>query len=164
MVARDRFAIEVRGDERVIVEHVFEPDVARVTVVALEEDVFRFRSWPDKIDNCEEGDAAPAAIEFAPGGDAMEIGDVFKLWELVEFFPRECLRMLDEPSHFEAPIAERNLRPDAEIENGEAGREVLAGRETILRTRGRLRFAAHFARPTFFALDQARVRFVHGKK
>ena len=64
-----------------------------------------FRFWPHEFDEGEKGDAAPAAIEFAPGGDAMEVGHVFELREGIELFPGECLRVLDQPADFEAPFA-----------------------------------------------------------
>ena len=166
MVARDGFVVELRGDKDVVVAHVFEADVAGVAVVAGEEDVLHLRFWPNEFDESKEGDAAPAAIELAPGGDAVEIAHVFELREGVELFPGECLRILNEAADFELPFLEWNIGFNPEIEDGKAGREVLPGRETVFfggicfcmswtcgstSLRG---FAAHLARPAFLALDQ----------
>src|SRR5207248_6997194 len=122
----------------------------------------------------EKGDTAPVAIEFAPGGDAMEIGDVFKLRESIEFFPGECLRIFHQPADFQAPIFQRDFWFDAEIENREALGEMLARRKAIagagsepdrrISERNRpTASAGHFSRPTFLSLDQARVRRGHGR-
>ena len=124
----------LRRDEDVVVHHVVEADVGGVAVVAGEEDVLRFRFRLDEFGEGEEGDAVPLHVEFAPGGDAVEIADVFELREGVEFFPREGLRMLDRAADFEAPFGERDLGFDPEIEDGKAGGEMLAGREAIRRS------------------------------
>src|SRR5882757_283995 len=94
----------------------------------------------------------------------MEIGDVFKLCESIEFFPGECLRIFHQPADFQAPIFQRNFRFDAEIENREPLGEMLAGWKTLSRTSEpdwRFFFGSHFARPALFALDQAWVRRRH---
>ena len=105
VIARDRFAVELGGDEDVVVTDIVVADVGGVAVVAGEKDVPHFRFWPNEFDEGEEGDAAPATIELAPGGDAVEVAHVFKLREGVELFPGECLRVLDETADFEAPFA-----------------------------------------------------------
>ena len=161
MVARDGFVVEFRGDKNVVVAHVLEADVAGVAVVAGEEDVFHLRFWPNEFDESKEGDAAPAAIELAPGGDAVEIAHVFELRKRVELFPGECLRILNEAADFKLPFLEWNVGFNPEIEDGKAGREMLPGRETIFFScfcfpsapQVPPRFAAHLARPAFLALD-----------
>ena len=87
---------------------------------------------PNKFSEGEEGDAGPADVELAPGGDAMEVAHVFELREGVEFLPGEGPWVLDQAADFQAPIARRNLRADAEIEHGKAGGEVLARREPVI--------------------------------
>jgi len=91
----------------------------------------------------------------------MEIGDVFELRESIEFFPGECLRIFHQPADFEAPIFQRDFWFNAEIENRKARGEMLARRKTLSRAKSepdrRFFFARHLARPTFLALDQARV-------
>ena len=98
----------------------------------------------------------------------MEIGDVFELRESIEFFPGECLRIFHQPADFEAPIFQRDFWFNAEIENRKARGEMLARRKTPSRAKSepdgrvsgpdrRFFFARHLARPTFLALDQARV-------
>ena len=61
----------------------------------------------------------------------MEIGDVFKLRESIEFLPGKCLRILHQSADFQAPIFQRDFRFDAEIENREALGEMLARRKTL---------------------------------
>src|SRR5205823_8447014 len=111
----------------------------------------------------------------------MKIGYVFKLRESIEFFPGEHLRVFHQPADFEAPIFQCDFWFDAEIENREALGEMLARRKAIAGARsepdgrisgldkrfceavGRFRFAGHFARPTFLAINQARVRRRHDR-
>ena len=118
---------------------------------------FRFRD----LGQGEESDAAPPAIELAPGGDAVEIAHVLELFEGVEFFPGKCPRVFYQPTYFQSPIGQCDLRFDAEIENGESLREMLARRESVRRARRRFRFSGHLARPTLLALDQGWVRRAH---
>ena len=96
----------------------------------------------------------------------MEIGDVFKLRESIEFFPGECLRIFHQPADFQAPIFQRDFRFDVEIENREALGEMLTGWKALSRAKsgpdGRFPFGSHFAGPAFLALDQAWVRRRHG--
>ena len=93
VIARNRFAIELRGHEHIVIERVFDSDIGGIAIVAAKENVthfwFRFHNFRQR----EKSDTAPVAIEFAPGGDAMEIGDVFELRESIEFLPGECLRV-----------------------------------------------------------------------
>ena len=105
VLARDRFAVELRRDQDVVVETIVEADIGGVAVVAGEKNMLHFRFRPNEIDEGEEGDALPAAIELAPGGDAVEIAHVFELREGVELFPGEGLRILDQAADFEAPFA-----------------------------------------------------------
>src|SRR5947208_4951434 len=101
----------------------------------------------------------------------MEIGDVFKLRERIEFFPGKCLRIFHQSADFQAPIFQRDFRFDAEIENREPLGEMLAWRKAFSRASEpdwrisgpdcRFFFGRHFARPTFLALDQAWVRRRH---
>ena len=76
-------------------------------------------------------DPAPATIELAPSSDAMEIGDVFKLRESIEFFPGKGLRVFHQSTDFDTPIFQRDLWFDAEIENREALRKMLARWKTV---------------------------------
>src|SRR5207253_10034220 len=88
----------------------------------------------------------------------MEIGDVFKLRESIEFFPGKCLRIFHRPADFQAPIFQRNFRFDAEIENRETLGEMLAGWKTLSRTSEpdwRFFLATNFAGPALLALNQA---------
>ncbi len=97
----------------------------------------------------------------------MEIRDVFKLRESIEFFPGECLRIFHQPADFQAPIFQRNFRFDAEIENREPLGEMLARRKAFSRASEpdwRFFFGRHFARPTFLALDQTGIRRCHDGK
>src|SRR5262249_13954050 len=161
MIARDGFAIELRGYQRVIIECIFDPHIAGVAVVAAEENVTHFRFRFHDFCQRKESDAAPATIEFAPSSDAVEIGDVFELREGVEFFPGEGFRVLDQTTDFKVPMSQRDFRFDPKIENGKALGEMLARRETVLGPRNagleiRLSgsdFGDHLAGPTFLALD-----------
>ena len=54
----DRFAVELRRDQDIVVETVGEADVGGIAVVAGEKDMLHFRFWPNEIDEGEEGDAA----------------------------------------------------------------------------------------------------------
>src|ERR1700686_5177941 len=128
VLSPDRLSIELRGDEDVVVHAIFQANIGAVAIVAGEEDVFHFRFRPDEFGESEESDAAPAAIELAPGRDAVEVAHVFELRKRVEFLPGEGARKLDETADFEAPVIEGDLRADAEIEDGESAGEVLAGR------------------------------------
>src|SRR5437764_3667148 len=171
VIARNRFAVELRRHERVVIERVFDSDITAIAIVAAKENVVHFRFRFHNFCQCEKGDTAPATIEFAPGRDAMEIGDVFKLRECIEFFPGECLRIFHQPADFQAPIFQRNFRFDAEIENREPLGEMLARRKAFSRASEpdrrisgpdwRFFFGSHFARPTFLALDHAWVRRRH---
>src|SRR5438067_5792046 len=94
----------------------------------------------------------------------MEIGDVFKLRERIEFFPGKCLRIFHQSADFQAPIFQRDFRFNAEIENREPLGEMLAWRKAFSRASEpdcRFFFVRHFARPAFLALDQAWVRRRH---
>ena len=93
VIARNRFAIELRGHEHIVIERVFDSDIGGIAIVAAKENVTHFRFRFHNFRQREKGDTAPVAIEFAPGGDAMEIGDVFELRESIEFLPGECLRI-----------------------------------------------------------------------
>ena len=163
MVARDRFAVELCRDQSVIIERIFESHISRVTIVTPEKNVTHFRFRFHDLGKGEESDPAPSAIKLAPGCDAVEIAYVFKLFERVEFFPGKRPRVFDEPAHFQSPICERDLGFDSEIENWKSLREMLAGRESSGRTRGRFRFSGHFTRPAFLTLDQSRVRRTHAE-
>src|ERR1017187_8864756 len=113
------------GDENVVVHAIFEPDVGAVTVIAREEDVSYFGLRFHDVGKSEERDAAPAAIEFAPGRDAVEIAHVLEPRQRVEFFPGEGFRMFDETADFEPPFFQRDVRANAEIEDRKSGSEVL---------------------------------------
>src|SRR5256886_15794239 len=93
----------------------------------------------------------------------MEIGDVFKLRERIEFFPGKCLRIFHQSADFQAPIFQRNFRFDAEIENREPLGEMLARRKAFSRASEpgwrisgpdwRVFFWGPFFWPTFLVLD-----------
>ena len=163
MIARDRFAVELCGHQRVIVERIFDPHIGGVAVVATEKNVTHFRFRFHNFRQCKESNPAPATIEFAPSGDAVEIGDVLELGEGVELLPGKRFRVLDRATDLEAPIGESDFRFDPEIEDGKALGEMLARREAISRARADRRtpggtfFRRHFACPTFLALDQRKV-------
>src|SRR5947207_158008 len=131
VIARNRFAIELRGHERIVIERVFDSDIGGIAIVTAKENMTYFRFRFHNFRQREKGDTAPVAIEFAPGGDAMEIGDVFELRESIEFFPGECLRIFHQPADFEAPIFQCDFWFDAEIEDWEALGEMLARRKTV---------------------------------
>ena len=67
--------------------------------------MFHFRLRSNEFGESEEGDAGPLDVEFAPGGDAVEIAHVFEVRQRVEFLPGEGLRVLDQTADLEAPIA-----------------------------------------------------------
>src|SRR5437660_7045870 len=104
----------------------------------------------------------------------MEIGDVFKLRESIEFLPGECLRILHQPADFQTPIFQRDFWFDAEIENREALGEMLARRKAVSRASEPdwrisepdwlLFFGGHFAGRAFLALGQGWVRRRDGYK
>ena len=106
VLAGERFAVVVRGDEDVVVHAIVEPHVRGVAVVAREEDVLRFGLWVHELGEREEGDAGPADVEFAPRRDAVKITDVFETRQRVEFFPAEGLRPFDGAGDLEAPVLE----------------------------------------------------------
>jgi hypothetical protein len=107
------------------------------------------------------------------------------LREGVEFFPGKCFRILYQPADFQTPIRQSDFRFDAEIENGKPLGEMLARRKAVGRAEsapasgsyeptarrdglvskpvGRFFLGRHFARPTFLALDQARIGRGHGR-
>src|SRR5205823_13364868 len=147
--------------------------------------VTHFRLRFHNFRQCKESNPAPATIEFAPSGDAVEIGDVLELRKSVELLPGKRLRGLDQATDLEAPIGESDFRFDPEIEDGKALGEMLARRETVgraARTGLKIRlsdsdrragrrlavassdFARHFARPTFLALDQTGIGRCHNAK
>src|SRR5205085_5932152 len=153
VLSRDGLAIELRGNEDVVVHAIFQTNIGAVAIVAGEEDVFHFRLRSNEFGEGEEGDAAPAAIELAPGSDAVEVAYVFELREGVELPPGEGARKLDEAADFEPPSGKIDLRTDAEVEDGKVAGEMLAGRQAFLGADVRLGFAAHLARPTFLGAD-----------
>lgn len=112
----------------------------------------------------EERDAAPAAIEFAPGRDAVEVAHALEPRQRVEFSPSECFRMFDETADFEPPFFQRDVRANAEIKDRKSGSDVLTERQPVLRAGGRLRFAAHLARPTFLPLDNVGISAANEEK
>src|SRR5207237_10763224 len=100
VVACNRFAVELRSHERTVVERVFDSDIGGIAIVAAKENVMHFRFRFHNFRQREKGDTAPVAIEFAPGGDAMEIGDVFELRESIRFVPAEWVWMLHSRAYF----------------------------------------------------------------
>jgi hypothetical protein len=185
VIARDGFAIEPCGHQRVIIERIFDPHIGAIAVVAAEENVTHFRFRFHDFRKREESDATPATIEFAPSRDAVEIGHVLELREGIEVLPGKRFRVLDQSTDLEAPIGQSDFRFDPEIEDGKALGEMLARRETIgraARTGLKIRlsgsdrpagrrlavvssdFARHFARPTFLALDQTGIGRCHNGK
>ena len=144
MIARDRFAVELGRHQRVIVERIFDPHIGSVAVVAAEENMTHFRFRFHHFRQRKKSDSAPATIEFAPSGDAVEIGDVLELREGVELLPGKRFRVLDQATDFEAPVGDSDFRFDSKIENGKALSKMLTWREAIRRARpgpdlGRLR-------------------------
>ena len=162
MLARNRLTVELCGDENVVVHTIFETNVGAVAVVACKEDVFYFGLWLHNLGEGEECDAAPAAIEFAPSRDAVEVAHVLEPWQRVEFFPSECFRILDETADFKSPFFQRDIWANAEIEDRKAGSDVLTWRQPVLRAGGRFRLAAHLACPTFLPLDDVGIGMGHG--
>src|SRR5438105_2210842 len=73
VIAHNRFAIELRGHEGVVVERIFDSDIGGIVIVAAKENVTHFRFRFYNFGQSEKSDTAPVAIEFAPGGDAMKI-------------------------------------------------------------------------------------------
>ena len=43
VIARNRFAVELRGHERVVIERVFDSDIGGIAILAAKEDVTHFR-------------------------------------------------------------------------------------------------------------------------
>ena len=43
VVARNRFAVELRGHERIVIERVFDSDIGGIAIVAAKENVAHFR-------------------------------------------------------------------------------------------------------------------------
>src|SRR4029077_7911250 len=76
MLAGKRFALKPRRNQNILVETIGEADVRRIAVVGGKEDVIHLWFWPNEIGDGEEGDTTPATVEFAPGGDAVEIAYV----------------------------------------------------------------------------------------
>ncbi len=105
MLARDRFAVELGRDQDVVVEAIGQAHVRAVAVVAGEKNMFHFGFWPNEIDEGKEGDARPAAVELAPGGDAVKIAHVCELGERVELLPGERLWLFHQAANFEPPFA-----------------------------------------------------------
>ncbi len=66
----------------------------------------------------------------------MEVADVLDLREGVERVPREVSRAGDEAVDFQAPIGVADRGLDAEVEDGKAVGELLAGREAVARRFG----------------------------
>ena len=131
VIARNRFTVELRRDHRIIVEGIFEPHISRVTIITPEKNVTRLGFGFYDVGQRKESDASPSAIELAPGSDAVEIAHIFELFERIELFPGERFRILHQPTDFQSPIGERDLRFDAEVENWKSLREMLAGREAL---------------------------------
>ena len=131
MVARDRFTVELRRDQRIIVKSIFESHISRVTIVTPEKNMTRLRFGFYDLGQRKESDAPPSAIEFAPGSDAVEIAHILELFKRIEFFPSKRLRVLHQSTHFQSPIGQRDLRFDPEIENWESVCQMLPGWEAI---------------------------------
>ncbi len=94
----------------------------------------------------------------------MEVAHVFKPREGVEFVPRERARVLDRATDFQAPVGQRNLGTDAEVEHWKSRREMLTGREPVFGTDGRFGFPGHLAGKALLALDKAGVRTAHARQ
>jgi hypothetical protein len=164
VLARNWLAVELCGDQNVVVHTIFQADVGAVAVVACKEDVFYFELRFHNLGEVEERDAAPAAIEFAPSRDAVEVAYILEPWQSVEFFPSECFRIPDETADFKSPFFQRDIWANAQIEDRKSGSDVLTWRQPVLRAGGRLRLAAHLACPTFLPLDDGGINAAHEKQ
>lgn len=61
----------------------------------------------------------------------MKIADIFKARQSREFLPRKLDRFFHFSTQFEGPFRERNVGLDTEVENREATRQMLSGRESL---------------------------------
>src|ERR1043166_7441597 len=101
--------------------------------------------WLNEVCQREESDSFPFHIELAPGGDAMEIAHVLELWQGQKAAPVQGSGVFDMSVNFELPLVQRNIRSDAQIQNGKVVDLPLARGEPIDRANRRLFFACHFS-------------------
>lgn len=105
-------------EEDIVFEGFFEWEVGGVVVVGVAEDVGGVVGGFGEGGEGGEADADPFHVHLGPGGDAVEVGDVFDLLECVEVFPVEGDGIVDLAVDGECPGIGFDLRLEAKVEDG----------------------------------------------
>ena len=131
MFGRERFAVVLPGDERLVVQDVGEGQVRRVPAVAVGDDERGLRVQLDALEQRVEAHALPAHVEMGPFRDAADVDDPLSTREREELLPAPARPVRDQAVDLEGPLIEWRSRGRARRQHRKVGREVLAGRRAL---------------------------------
>ena len=153
MLFGQRLPIPGMRDEHIVIHAGVQQIIGRITIVAFEKHVARFRRRFYEVGNCEKAHSLPLHVELTPGRHIMEIAHVIELRQRHELFPIQSDGALDLSVDLELPFFQRNVRLDTQIEDRKIVDLTLSRREPIRRAHRCFLFPSHLASPAFFARD-----------
>lgn len=136
---RKRCSIQFTGKNDIRRQGVINRDVCSVIVRAMAYYKTRSLSGENNVCKSLELHASPAYIEFAPGRNAVEIGDLLDLRQPAEFRPGPGPWVGDFAFHRKGPGSRIEGRMDPQVKNRETCGKGLAWRQTVATLARRLR-------------------------
>jgi hypothetical protein len=105
---RQRLSIQMSGNQDIVVQTRFRRDIGAVAVITFNEKVVHFGLRLYQIDQREECDAAPLAVELRPSRDAVKIAGILETRQLSHLTPGQLDRVFHFAFELKRPLREQD--------------------------------------------------------
>ncbi len=119
------------GDEHILVQESGQGQIGGVAIVAMQGDEAGLGQGPGQGEDIGCPHAFPVQIQAAPGGDAMEIGNIDHLGQGHEAAPIQFHLPLHPPVQSQTPVLVGDIRQDAQVQHGKFRGQMLARGDTF---------------------------------